>query len=334
MKSIVTSVVVGAAMAAAKELSDFGLNEAQTQHLFTSFMTQHERQYEVSEVQQRYGNFKEALRFIMEHNASEDAKDFTLAINQFADRTQEEIDGMLGTSAAHDDVLSSFANGPTEVHDQMEFGAVNIDWRNKGVLQAVRNQGQCGSCYAFSAVAAMEAGYARTTGKAYRLSEQELVDCSSSYGNYGCSGGAMQNCFQYASAKGSRSGSQYGYTGTVGTCSASTYTPVVKPKSYVRVAQNAASLLSAISVTPVSVALKSNCSYFLYYSSGILTKSCGTQIDHGVTLVGAGTENNVDYYIVRNSWGSSWGRAGHVYIARNANICGIETSSLNAYPTF
>lgn len=254
-----------------------------------------------------------------------------MAVNEFADLTHDEFKKKMTGLKVRDNKMLRAANnqGP---HKQVAGMAADVDWRQKGAVTPVKNQQQCGSCWAFSAVGAMEGAHAVATGDLLSLSEQQLVDCSHPQGNEGCNGGLMDSAFQFViSNKGITSGEAYPYTAQDGQCK-SGQTAVATLSSFANVAENSEeALLKALNLGPVSVAIQASSQVFQFYSSGVLSDpSCGQQLDHGVLAVGYGTENGVDYYIVKNSWGTSWGEAGYIRLVRGQNECGI--ASMASYP--
>jgi C1A family cysteine protease len=200
-----------------------------------------------------------------------------------------------------------------------------LDWTTMGAVTPVKNQGQCGSCWAFSTTGNMEGTIAILHGQLTSLSEQQLVDCSWSYGNLGCSGGLMDNAFKYAEANGLCTEAAYPYTAKDGTCqsskcSASAYTHL---KSYTDVQHNENALGASVDIEPVSVAIEADQPAFQMYSSGVFSAPCGQNLDHGVLVVGYGTQGTTPYWKVKNSWGTSWGEAGYILMIRNTDECGI-----------
>jgi len=209
-----------------------------------------------------------------------------------------------------------------------------MDWRKKGAVTPVKDQGQCGSCWAFSTTGSTEGAHQIATGKLVGLSEQQLVDCSSAQGNQGCNGGLMDQAFQYIiSNPGIASEEAYPYTAQDGTCNTAAKS-VTMITGYTDVTSgDEGALMKAVNVGPVSVAIEADQSCFQFYSGGVLNDpTCGTQLDHGVLAVGYGTLSGQDYWIVKNSWGTSWGvESGYVFIAKGIDECGIATE--NSYPT-
>lgn len=205
----------------------------------------------------------------------------------------------------------------------------SIDWREKDIITNVKNQGGCGSCWSFSATGSIEAIHAIKTGKLLNISEQQLVDCSSNYGNQGCQGGSMDNAFKYVIDNGLCLESEYPYQGVQGQCISCK--EVVNISDYKDVIPNNEEILKrVVHQQPVSVAIQANLQSFQLYSSGVYSDPlCGKQLDHGVLIVGYGYDisSNMDYWIVKNSWGPHWGENGYIRIQRNiqdnSGLCGI-----------
>jgi len=274
--------------------------------------------------------FKQNYARIVEENLNND-NTFTLEINKFADWTPAEFKRILTLKKAESKSTRSLVNYNVSI-------PTSIDWRTEGAVNAVKDQGQCGSCWAFSAVAALEGRWKIKSGNLLNLSEQQLVDCSGSYGNEGCNGGWMDQGFEYARDFGMETQAVYPYAAVDQACaySADKVTPV-KPTGFTDVIQNNANELKvAIAAGPVSVAIEADTFVFQFYSGGVLNSSkCGTSLDHGVAAVGYGVDpSKGEYYIVRNSWGASWGLKGYVNIAivDGPGICGIQMQP--SFPNF
>lgn len=220
----------------------------------------------------------------------------------------------------------------------------SFDWSKKGAVTAIKNQGQCGSCWAFSTTGSIEGAYFLKTGNLRSLSEQQLVDCDRKKDD-GCNGGLMDNAFDFVASNGGLcQESDYPYTAIDGTCRTTckdvSGTTVTK---HTDVEQTEEALMSAITQQPVSVAIEADQRGFQFYSSGVFSGSCGTKLDHGVLAVGFGSQIQIvnkttvaqPYWIVKNSWGKSWGSNGYINLERGKNQtggqCGILMSA--SYPT-
>lgn len=304
---------------------------------FSNFQDKFVKKYEnIKELETRFEIFRTNLRNIIIHNMDR-SQNFTMGVNQFTDLTPEEFKAQYVSGLKAEVGLA----GCGSFSGSASGAPASIDWRAKGAVTSVKDQGQCGSCWTFSATGAVEGAWAIAKGQLIDLSEEELVECAGlKYGSMGCNGGQMEGAFKYIIEKGQCSLSSYPYTsgtGQSGSCKTSC-SPVAKLTSCSDVKPNdQLSLKAAVAKQPVSIAIEADTKYFQSYSSGILTSaSCGTNLDHGVLITGYGTENGIDYWMVKNSWSTSWGDQGYVKIARSSStndqgICGIAMQP--SFPT-
>ncbi|KAJ8984233.1 hypothetical protein NQ317_007465 [Molorchus minor] len=321
LKSIMKFLVILASVVLA-------INAATDEELWTEFKKNHGREYRnLREEQYRFSIFQKNLRRIEEHNAKyeQGESSYYMGVTQFADKSKEEFRSML-----------NYSRSTKPQHERGEQYQVSnlalpseVNWVTQGVVTPVKNQGNCGSCWAFASTGSMEGAYAISTGRLVSLSEQNLVDCSTSYGNAGCDGGVMDYAFIYVRDNGIEAESDYPYTGTDGRCSYDSSKSVLKVNSWYDIPQGDESALQdAVANTgPVAVALNAD-GYDLYAGGIYDDSSCSTEVNHGVLVAGYGTESGTEYWLVKNSWGADFGENGYIRHARNKNSqCGITVEA-------
>lgn len=284
---------------------------------------------DIDEHDKRFGIFKKNMDFARKFNQAKDST-MTMGITRFADMTRSEFEAWLkkagGTKPRTD--LSI----PRTLFDasQFEKTPATQDWRTKNAVTPVKDQGQCGSCWAFSTTGGIEGAHAISTGTLSSFSEQELVDCSSAQGNQGCDGGLMDDGFDYVEANGLCFESAYPYEGTDGSCRKSQCQSQVTVTGYTDITAGSTSDLKTASgnVGPISIAVDANF-WWQMYTGGIFDKTCNpNSLDHGVLLVGYGS----NYWTVKNSWAEGWGESGYIRLAgTTANTCGLANSA--SYPS-
>jgi len=286
--------------------------------------------------------FMENTAKIARHNtlAHQGLKTYTMRVNEYADLLEHEFVSIMNgykqknKTQEHEgitQILPAYVELPDEV-----------DWRDHGAVTEIKNQGHCGSCWAFSTTGALEGQHFRKTGKLVSLSEQNLIDCSRSFGNNGCEGGLMDHAFSYIKAnKGIDTEEGYPYIdGHRGqhsshSCHFNPRNVGATDKGFVDIKEMDEDALKAAVATigPVSAAIDANYMQFMYYHQGIYDNSqcSSTKLDHAVLVVGYGTSEEGDYWLVKNSWGTTWGDNGYIKMSRNKdNQCGIASAA--SYP--
>jgi len=280
----------------------------------------------------RFSIFSEALREINAHNSRQGVT-WEQGLNEYSDLTFDEFSTKYLLRAPQD--CSATSNVP---HSGGKLTAPDfLDWRTTGIVTPVKNQGSCGSCWAFSTIGALEAHYAKAHNSVQRIfSEQQLVDCASRFNNFGCNGGLPSQAFEYIHYNGGiELSTDYPYTGKTGTCqfSAAKIATTVKDVYNITKLDEVGMINSVAAVGPVSMCYQVT-SDFQRYKSGVYSNpSCGQtsdKVNHAVLAVGYSVNSTAPYWIVKNSWGDTWGLAGYFYIRLGNNECGLATCS--SYP--
>jgi len=236
--------------------------------------------------------------------------------------------------------LSKYANSDSKISDYVARQNVpdSFDWRQKGAVTQVKNQGQCGGCWSFSATGTLEGAHFIATGNLVSLSEQNLIDCSGNENNDGCNGGRVDWAMEYVIQNhGIDTESSYPYTAEDGSCHYSTKNKGADVTGWNQTTtgdENALKIAVA-TIGPIGVAISVDDAFANYHSGVYFDDSCpndADDLDHAVLVVGYGVSSNgTDYWIVKNSWGADWGNQGYILMARNYNnMCGIATDAVYA----
>jgi len=295
-----------------------------------------------AEEKHRHAIFIRNAAIIDEHNANS-AATFWLSRNKFADLTNAEFRakylGLRRHSRPCPPVGPCHSGANTKATAMpLVSGSIpsSLDWRDQNAVNAIKDQGQCGSCWAFSATAAMEtAWFLATNGTLLSLSEQMCVDCVDGGADNCNEGGEMHDCYlQVIKQGGDELEKDYPYTARSGKgCKYDPSKAVTKFASYVNVTQyNETALLYAAAKSVVSVGIDASSDKFQLYGGGVYNdnkcKSGWNDLDHGVAVIGYGVDKGENYWLVRNSWGTDWGIAGYILMSRDKNNqCGIATDA-------
>lgn len=319
------------------------------------FKSNHKRHYsDADEESKRRDVFMDNLKRITAHNEAfrKGLVSFSMDVNHLADKTESEIKHMLNGFKPETTLKLLGAEGENNLTQSKNsirslfMPPLNldadklpkeVDWRKHNMVTKVKNQGACGSCWAFSTTGALEGQHSRKSGKLVSLSEQNLVDCSTKFGNNGCNGGLMDNAFTYIRDNGGLdTEAAYPYVGDDEKCRYNKTNIGASDKGFVDIpSQNETALLYAVAtVGPVSVAIDASHMSFQFYKSGVYhePECSSTSLDHGVLAVGYGVDvDGKEFWLVKNSWADVWGEQGYIRMARNKrNHCGIATVA--SYP--
>jgi len=304
MKAIAVVLLLAVAVSA------FTQQEAEEQ--FVEFVARFGKNYAATAVLQRFNIFKNTLQEIERHNAAN--LTWTMGVNEFSDMTYEEFAATMLTGFNADAIKADPTTPVLEYKGQPIPN--DVDWRTSGAVSPVKNQGACGSCWAFGTTGALESANKIKTAQMVLLSEQQLVDCAGSAGNQGCNGGLPSSAYNWIRQNGICSAADYPYTGRDGTCK-KTCKPVVRISGFTNVGKTEAAHQAGVTQQPLSIGI--DATQLKNYKSGIFQGPCGTSLNHAVLTIGWTS----DSYILKNSWGTSFGESGFFRFARNKNLCGM-----------
>lgn len=301
---------------------------------FKEYLAEHGKFYVDSEHSTREAIFNKNLELIRQQNADPN-KTWFATVNKFTDLTPEEFRRQYHGHKGHTAAMLASSTPHQRVSSSLEDLPDSVDWRTqKGVVTDVKNQGACGSCWAFSTAETLESHYAIATGEdAPVLSEQQLVSCAPNPqhcgGTGGCQGSTQPLGFNYTTTAGISLESSYPYKASTGTCESSKIKPVATNKGYTLLKTNDyGELMDAVANKgPVAISLAASSFGWQLYGGGVYSGNCGFDMDHAVQLVGYGEEGGKMYWLVRNSWGASWGEQGYIRIERfgdGKEPCGVD----------
>jgi cathepsin L len=317
MRTIAALAALG--FAAATPMGEF-------EHEFIKFLAKHNRRYATKEEYNlRLAEFQKNHQFVQDFNKKGSKQ--TVEVNHMGDWTREEYRNILGYK-------THMRNSNEErVYEDNETAVKSIDWRAKGAVTPIKNQGQCGSCWTFSSTGSLEGRHFQKTGVLTSFSEQQLVDCCNNGASgceysQGCQGGIMDEALTYTQSNDLMTEADYPYTAQNGSC---TYAGAGTGAGYKNASKkdispkNKSAFKASIATGPTSIAIEADQMAFQFYNGGILDSGCGDQLDHGVLAVGFGSDayTGEQYAIVKNSWGATWGDKGCLKISLDNDSCGL-----------
>ncbi|KAK4376958.1 hypothetical protein RND71_003254 [Anisodus tanguticus] len=282
--------------------------------LYQRWRSHHTVSRDLTEKQKRFNVFKANVMHV--HKVNKMDRPYKLKLNKFSDMTNHEFRNFYSSKVKHFRMLHGSRPTTGFMHEKADNLPASVDWRKQGAVTGVKDQGKCGSCWAFSTIVGVEGINKIKTGQLVSLSEQELVDCEKD--NEGCNGGLMENAYEFIKKNGGSN------------------SPVVNIDGHEMVpANDEDALMKAVANQPVSIAIDASGSDLQFYSEGVFNGNCGTELDHGVAVVGYGsTHDGTKYWIVKNSWGTDWGEQGYFRMQRGIDaeegLCGMTMEA--SYP--
>eukprot|EP00992_Anisonema_acinus_P015089 TRINITY_DN9602_c0_g2_i1.p1 TRINITY_DN9602_c0_g2~~TRINITY_DN9602_c0_g2_i1.p1 ORF type:complete len:320 (-),score=65.93 TRINITY_DN9602_c0_g2_i1:87-1046(-) len=296
--------------------------------VWDDFKQQYERTFETPAAEaEAEACFMKNLALIAKRNAAGFEEH---GINQFTDICPDDFNKMyLNYQAPQNSTLEYMPPLSDDEIATANAANASVDWRTRGAVTPVKNQGQCGSCWTFSTTGNIEGQWFLAGHRLVSLSEQELVSCATTAG-HGCQGGSMDAAFRWVKEKGGiTSEANYPYTsghGVTGSCKRDRETPIAaKISGSKRIASSETTIAAQLARSgPLSIAVDAQRGWQTY-RGGIMHTCYGKQLDHGVLLVGYGQEGSTRYWIVKNSWTSSWGEHGYIRLARGSDQCGMTS---------
>jgi len=309
-------VALGLGVAQAKPVDYAG-------YTFENFVTEFNKVYEVEEFTMRYNLFEDSLKAIRTHNSeyTKGAHTWWMSMNHLADSTEEELKRLRGHKKG---AGWSFPTSVDNTQLSAEQLPASVDWRDvngSSKVTPVKNQGGCGSCWAFSATESVESAYAIASGKLLELAPQTYVSClknpAQCGGTGGCEGAIAELAFNFSKTKGIALAADFPYTGSDSKCKQ--YTSAVKVGGYVKLPPNDGNALATALATkgPISISIAAGGIGWQLYGGGVMTGCKNTDVDHAVQAVGYGKDGSKSYWLVRNSWGPGWGEKGYIRLNRD-----------------
>jgi C1A family cysteine protease len=314
------------------------LHESTMRDLFSQWKDSNGKHYSSQlEHEERFKIFIDNYNYAKSYNSDPQHTEI-LGLTLFADLTNQEFRALIPRNPHLGLRSKQIRESIEDVEIDGSGLPASVDWRTKGVILPDFLQGQCGSCWAIVVAQTLSSLNAIKGGTLTAYSVQQIMDCSTSFGNNGCNGGLPDQAFNYTSQYGVQTAASYPYLAVEEKCKYNASGVVYKNTGWINVSPgNSVALATALVNQPVSVAIESDSSVFQFYTGGVITsKQCGTELDMSILAVGYSSENNQDYWILQNQFGPNWGLQGYVYVAKsnstnNPGICGVAQEA--NYPT-